>query len=153
MLSTSQDPAGAFNHCVKAGRRVARAAYQSPRGHGVALALATYPMDPLEEEETMPNKPKPPSGRPPGRRGKGGIGPGPGYKTGGTGKGTTHGKKKGSAGAGQTRPPQGGCGKKKPAATLIAVPAVIAWTALKLAFGWRPQGYKPADVPWPWETA
>jgi hypothetical protein len=33
---------------------------------------------------------RPKGGRPPGRRGKGGVGPGPGYKTSGTGKGTKH---------------------------------------------------------------
>lgn len=35
-------------------------------------------------------KPRPSGGRPPGRRGKGGVGPGPGYRSGGTGKGTSH---------------------------------------------------------------
>lgn len=35
-------------------------------------------------------KSRPKGGRPPGRRGRGGIGPGPGYKPGGTGKGTSH---------------------------------------------------------------
>ena len=33
---------------------------------------------------------RPGKGRPPGRRGRGGVGPGPGYKPGGTGKGTRH---------------------------------------------------------------
>jgi hypothetical protein len=89
-------------------------------------------------------KPRPPASRPPGRRGKAGIGPGPGYRA-GTGKGTTHGgKNKPGMGAGQTRPPQGGCGKKKPVATLIAVPALILWTTVKLLFGWRPPGYQVA---------
>lgn len=32
----------------------------------------------------------PGGGRPPGRRGRGGVGPGPGYRTGGTGRGTPH---------------------------------------------------------------
>lgn len=35
-------------------------------------------------------KSRPPAGRPPGRRGRGGVGPGPGYRPGGTGKGTSH---------------------------------------------------------------
>lgn len=35
-------------------------------------------------------KGRPAGGRPPGRRGKGGVGPGPGYRTSGTGKGTSH---------------------------------------------------------------
>lgn len=35
-------------------------------------------------------RPRKSGGRPPGRRGRGGIGPGPGYKPGGTGKGTRH---------------------------------------------------------------
>lgn len=35
-------------------------------------------------------KTRPGGGRPPGRRGKGGVGPGPGYRPGGTGKGTRH---------------------------------------------------------------
>lgn len=39
----------------------------------------------------------PKGGRPPGRLGKGGIGPGPGYKGGSVGKGTKH---KGSGGGG-----------------------------------------------------
>lgn len=42
-------------------------------------------------------KPRPGSGRPPGRRGRGGVGPGPGYKTGGTGKGSTHKKSSSTA--------------------------------------------------------
>lgn len=36
---------------------------------------------------------KPKGGRPPGRRGKGGIGPGPGYRPGGGSGGTTHGSR------------------------------------------------------------
>lgn len=35
-------------------------------------------------------KSRPAGGRPPRRRGRGGIGPGPGYRPGGTGKGTRH---------------------------------------------------------------
>lgn len=35
-------------------------------------------------------KTRPPAGRPPGRRGRGGVGPGPAYRPGGTGKGTSH---------------------------------------------------------------
>ena len=37
-----------------------------------------------------PRNPRPAKGRPPGRRDRGGIGPGPAYKPGGTGKGTSH---------------------------------------------------------------
>lgn len=37
-----------------------------------------------------PRNPRPAKGRPPGRRGRGGVGPGPGYRHGGTGKGTRH---------------------------------------------------------------
>lgn len=33
---------------------------------------------------------RPSRGRPPGRRGRAGVGPGPGYKPGNTGKGTNH---------------------------------------------------------------
>jgi hypothetical protein len=33
---------------------------------------------------------RPSGGRPPGRRGRAGVGPGPGYRSGGTGKGSTH---------------------------------------------------------------
>ena len=33
---------------------------------------------------------RPRGGRPPGRRGRGGVGPGPGYRPGGTGRGTRH---------------------------------------------------------------
>lgn len=35
-------------------------------------------------------KSRPAGGRPPRRRGRGGVGPGPGYRTSGTGKGSTH---------------------------------------------------------------
>jgi hypothetical protein len=35
-------------------------------------------------------KNRPAGGRPPGRRGRGGTGPGPGYRTSGTGRGTGH---------------------------------------------------------------
>lgn len=48
----------------------------------------------------MANKPK--GGRPPGRRGKGGVGPGPGYRPGSGGGGTRHGggtRPKGSSGS------------------------------------------------------
>lgn len=38
----------------------------------------------------MGNRSRPAGGRPPGRRGRGGVGPGPGYKTSGRGKGTSH---------------------------------------------------------------
>lgn len=55
------------------------------------------------------------------------------------GRGTTHGGKGKGMGGGQTRPPQGGCRKD-----LIAVPVTI----VKLIFGWRPPGYRVADVPW-----
>lgn len=74
----------------------------------------------------------PAGGRPSGRRGKGGIGPGPAYKPTKTKKGTKH--------SGQTRPPEKPC-----KATMAAVP----WTIIKLLFGWRPEGYKVANVPWP----
>jgi len=33
---------------------------------------------------------RPPAGRPPGRRGKGGVGPGPAYRPSSSGGGTTH---------------------------------------------------------------
>lgn len=42
---------------------------------------------------------RPKGGRPPGRRGRGGVGPGPGYRSGGKGGGTKHG---GSGGAART---------------------------------------------------
>ena len=45
-------------------------------------------------------KARPPAGRPPGRRGRGGVGPGPGYRHGGVGKGTRH-KSSSSATTGQ----------------------------------------------------
>lgn len=38
----------------------------------------------------MGNNPRPSSGRPPGRRGRGGIGPPAGARTGSHGKGTSH---------------------------------------------------------------
>lgn len=99
----------------------------------------------------MPGKARPPNkggNNKPSNRGAHKPGPQPQPVK---GRGTTHGgKAKKGAGAGQTRPPQpsSGCGKKKTAATLIAVPAEILWTAVKLAFGWRPDGYQVADIPW-----
>jgi len=36
------------------------------------------------------NRQRPSGGRPPGRRGRGGTGPGPGYRTSGRGSGTPH---------------------------------------------------------------
>ena len=41
---------------------------------------------------------RPPAGRPPGRRGSGGIGPGPAYRPSRTGGGTTHGSSTGTRG-------------------------------------------------------
>lgn len=38
----------------------------------------------------------PKGGRPPGRRGRGGVGPGPGYRPGGGGGGTKHGSSSGT---------------------------------------------------------
>lgn len=38
----------------------------------------------------MASKKRPGAGRPPGRRGRGGVGPGPGYRSGNTGSGTSH---------------------------------------------------------------
>ena len=38
-----------------------------------------------------PRNPRPARGRPPGRRGRGGVGPGPGYKPNPNTGGTTHG--------------------------------------------------------------
>lgn len=43
-----------------------------------------------------PRQGRPSGGRPPGRRGKGGIGPGPGYRPGGGGGGTKHGSSTGT---------------------------------------------------------
>lgn len=39
---------------------------------------------------------RPGGGRPPGRRGRGGVGPGPGYRPGGGGGGTKHGSSSGT---------------------------------------------------------
>ncbi len=81
----------------------------------------------------------PGAGRPKGRRGHGGVGPGPGYKPKAVGKGTAHGKNPRTPGSNQSRPPEKPC-----RATMAAIP----WTVVKLLFGWRPAGYKPAAIPW-----
>lgn len=39
------------------------------------------------------SRPKKSSGRPPGRQGRAGVGPGPGYRTSGVGRGTNHNNK------------------------------------------------------------
>lgn len=50
---------------------------------------ATYHMSAGQEEETMARS-RPPGGRPPNQRGRGGIGPGPAYRPSSTGGGSKH---------------------------------------------------------------
>ncbi len=76
--------------------------------------------------------------RPPNRGGRGeGSGRGRGASYGkNTGRGTQHGGKgKKGTGSGQTRPPEKSCRDN-----MIAIP----WVIVKLIFGWRPEGYRPA---------
>lgn len=81
--------------------------------------------------------------RPPNRRGHGGTRPHGGPDYGSRTRGTKHGGKGRSAGGGQSRPPEKSCRDN-----MIAVPVTI----VKLLFGWRPDGYKVADVPWGWQS-